>query len=643
MAIYGGVKFFSTVDLSSGYYLKRAEPIIDSFSTDKIYDNVNEVIELYNIKQFFDHDIRLMEWDQNIYDVFCQKVSGFMPSIGKFFSKLNCDNFEQTLSEVDIFYKNDFLHLVELFNVHKRLSSKLIQQLLKDRKIFLYDILQHKNLSSYFQDEIRECMLEDSDAAEILLSFYLEKDATELYIPNCLLAKDRETILNTYIDSNDSNPNYLQLLINSNPTKELPFSDKTKLKAKRAYEKYTKELFNENTGFCYEVCVSFSGSQHEEVKQQLNGQALECSYGTNWIKNNLDFPTLLNNFIYIFGFTDFQFRSQWYYRKAQQGILEREIGVHGKTEYRTGFYFETMSMLSIAQIMGYSKELLKYNIELEKVIQWFFEEYLKSEFDIVGYRFSAPSNQVSYAEKCKLLVIELERILKQFKLYIENGIIDKDLLEISSKQIKFEYIPSMIKNKYLYPVKGMCNPIMDLLFSDQSDILYTEKFNLKYKTFYELAIKETVYKEDFEEYQIRSINYLIDRKILKSNSNGQLILNQKKALLLKDLYNHEVCRTDYVTQFLNAFEPQEIETMFTYGSTLFSKPEQAYLNYMLNNSEFSNGLALRNNYLHGTNSTDEYANQQDYYQILKLLIFTIIKINEEFCFGQQETIPKAIK
>lgn len=72
--------------------------------------------------------------------------------------------------------------------------------------------------------------------------------------------------------------------------------------------------------------------------------------------------------------------------------------------------------------------------------------------------------------------------------------------------------------------------------------------------------------------------------------------------------------------------------MFTFSESLFSKPEQEYLNYMLNNSEFSNGLALRNNYLHGTNSTDEENNQQDYYQILKILIFIIIKINEEFCF-----------
>lgn len=72
--------------------------------------------------------------------------------------------------------------------------------------------------------------------------------------------------------------------------------------------------------------------------------------------------------------------------------------------------------------------------------------------------------------------------------------------------------------------------------------------------------------------------------------------------------------------------------MFTFGETLFSKPEQEYLNYMLNNSEFSNGQALRNRYLHGTNPIDDETNQKDYYQILKIFIFTIIKINEEFCF-----------
>lgn len=35
---------------------------------------------------------------------------------------------------------------------------------------------------------------------------------------------------------------------------------------------------------------------------------IECEYDLNWIKENNDFPTLLNNFIYLFEFVDMETR-----------------------------------------------------------------------------------------------------------------------------------------------------------------------------------------------------------------------------------------------------------------------------------------------------------------------------------------------
>lgn len=68
-----------------------------------------------------------------------------------------------------------------------------------------------------------------------------------------------------------------------------------------------------------------------------------------------------------------------------------------------------------------------------------------------------------------------------------------------------------------------------------------------------------------------------------------------------------------------------------YEDTLFSRPEQDYLNYILNKSEFSNGLDLRNKYSHDTCSLDERTQRKDYLILKKIMAFIIIKINEEFC------------
>ena len=99
---------------------------------------------------------------------------------------------------------------------------------------------------------------------------------------------------------------------------------------------------------------------------------------------------------------------------------------------------------------------------------------------------------------------------------------------------------------------------------------------------------------------------------------------------MKDLYQHEVICPTYYDKTLK----KEVSKLIAagdllYESTLFSKPEQSYLNYVLNKSEFSNGMDLRNKYIHDTNSLNENIQHMDYITLLKIMVLIIIKINEE--------------
>ena len=58
---------------------------------------------------------------------------------------------------------------------------------------------------------------------------------------------------------------------------------------------------------------------------------------------------------------------------------------------------------------------------------------------------------------------------------------------------------------------------------------------------------------------------------------------------------------------------------------------------MLNKSEFSNGLDLRNKYSHDTHSMNEKVQIQDYLELLKIMTLVIIKINEEFCLREKKS------
>lgn len=64
---------------------------------------------------------------------------------------------------------------------------------------------------------------------------------------------------------------------------------------------------------------------------------------------------------------------------------------------------------------------------------------------------------------------------------------------------------------------------------------------------------------------------------------------------------------------------------------LLSKPERDYFSYYLDNSEFTNGFALRNIYAHGATSpsNDENVHMNDYYMFLCLLIILVLKIEDD--------------
>lgn len=86
----------------------------------------------------------------------------------------------------------------------------------------------------------------------------------------------------------------------------------------------------------------------------------------------------------------------------------------------------------------------KLGIDLEDIIQWFFNKYLLKEFNIDNYTINKPRENATYFEKCRFILPEMEFALKQFSAYIEDGIIDHELLQMSSNHLVYKDIKSLI-------------------------------------------------------------------------------------------------------------------------------------------------------------------------------------------------------
>ena len=630
-------KYFSDDDWSIGRALERAEKVLAEYESGAQCSDINSALELYNIQKLFQIGAKLPDWSEEYFHQLTQKAAGHTSTIGAFWKTVEDKNFIETYKNTEKLYRDNFWEEFERHKTYRRVSKETFRFFLKTQKPLITYILRQKEVVREYGQELAEHMLDDPQSAELLLDYFLGLDKAPCFLPNELSAEQKMQILEKYISSEDCNMNYLQSLLNGRITnnKEFPVTPRLKQRAQKRLDAFWKNHFETHQGVETSVGVEFTPDCPVEAGcLSRKGTDLCAQYNTSWFLENLDYPTLLNNFIYLFGYVDFQFRSEFPAISSEMSEMEKNIGIRGPKEYRYGCAFEQRSLLFSAQLVVYANFLKRQGIAIEEVFQWFFETYLKEEFGVENFSFPVCSPEASILEKAKMMATEIERVFKQYKLYCEDGKIDHELLELETCSEKIDRIPSLRGNKYIYTTGDESATAQFLLFSNQSVLGWVESCGHKYETLYELLRKETVRLEDFANFQKRDLQWLIQRNLLAIDPTGVVIPAWKKVRLLKDLYDKGVIVNGYYSDCSTALEELQRQGFIRYESSLFSVPEQQYLNFMLNQAEYSNGYQLRNKYAHGSYILDEIRQQQDYTELLKIMVLIIIKINEEFCFRE---------
>lgn len=630
------IKFYGKNDLSSGRQLQKIEIFFQYW-----VDNINNlqmlrILELYNIQKYIDNDMRLESWtnDQFFeYKKYCEEIPKI---IGNYCSTINNNNINTIRKTVDWNYIEDFWQIIEHYNVYKRIEPKAFALLLAENKNDIWYVLRYKKLVNDFEDLIVEQLIYNPQTAKHLITQYLVKSSNTIkwYFPKKFILNYTEQIINSYINSENVNLKFLILLENAQSIDEYQVTDEIKLSAKRKTIEIIKQLRFSQLCIKNNIEVFFESIPDGAIKKILNKgeNARTYIYSKEWIIDNNDYPTLLNNFIYMFDFVDLCMRCKFVSHANKHDIFTERFCIKGKKEYETNKAFVNMQMLSNLQMKAYCEQLQRINIKIEDIFKWFFENYLHDEFGVENYTYFSLSNCTTYLEKCRHLSISIDGVLKQYRLFCKKGEIDRDLLEISSEHIIFSNVPSLLTKKYAYCQSKKLENEMFLLFSDQVLIGSIEKISSKYKTLHQLILTEQVKKDDFEIFQQNKLDYLIERGAILFTDCGFLKINANRVNVLKDLYYNEVvCPHYYCKEWKKQIDQFVDAKDMKYENTLFSKSEQKYLNYILNKAEFNNGLDLRNKYIHETNSLSSNIHEKDYMELLKVMVLIIIKINEEFC------------
>lgn len=652
------VKFYGKADMANGYMLEKALPILQQLKSSKEYVNINDVIELYNVYKFINAQIFRKDFNSEEKALFNEENSKIINQIiGRFFSKVDNGTIANYFGKIEREYIEDVLELFEKYKVHKRISWDSFKHFIDSNHIPVFYIVECEKIVNTFDSDLRELILNNNQSIDLLITKYLKKSpARQVFLPKSLSIEDKEQIVKNYIVSAMVHPGTLELIINLPVNSDFKISDDTRLAAKNRYDQEMENLFvkSGNSGFQTTIEAGINKEQKEPVIIDYKENRFYISVSSKWIKDNLDYPTLLNNFIHIYNFVDKENRIEFISKPNQISTLERVfMNPDLKKVYIKGSFFDIYNNFAVVAMVSYCEFLEKEcNIRIEEVLQWFFDEYLVFEFNIHDFIVNMPSSGSSYLEKCRTICCEFESILKQYEALVKFGKINHDFIELSSRPMDYHAIESLMPDKYIYLNEDNqdCQNTLYWLFSDQTMLTYLPHREdvERYNCLYELLINTTVNISEYEDYQRNNIKWLITKGILKQDSQGNLTLHDKlEAIILCDLYKNGFNSNQFLERFqLNKPLKNLQQKCWIYKeSSLFAKQECDYLDFYLNKSKFTNGQDLRNTYLHGTQrkrGADIDLHRVNYYRLLMFVVITIIKINEELCY-KDECMEKSDK
>ena len=561
------------------------------------------------------------------------EFSKFKHLISKFYNDIST-NFPNTIFEIDydsinIFYKDVFWELVlDLEKINKDDVSQF-ESYIKKYNIHTINLKNVTKLISLFPQVIKENFLSRSRNIEFFLNHQSGKfiDSNGLYIKLGITNEEINNLAREYCQTDNINPNFLQSIVEYKKLSKYEFDDEVKLLAKRKSKEFWEKHFETNEGIHYSISVDIKPLDSDKLCEPIeNGILLNKTI----LDEHHDFPTLLNNF-YLLGFFNHETGLPWLVANEETFSFTRffspksnahfeDYDSHLKNSYGLLFY-------------AYFKYLKKNDIDIEEIINWYFNIYLETKLNIKGFHFHASNKESSYYERGKSIICEMDSILDQYELFFRHREIDQDLLEIKSKASSYASLKSFNEKKFIKLNNTPDNSaLFSALFSNQSPLSFISS-KKEHSTFFK-HIKEGVKISDFDKYQIKQIRILIEKNLIKLSNDVIEFTNFQEINILNKLWKSGTYCLYYKDKLiLDIAEDLYKKGYCEYSDNLFSEYESNYLSYILDDKKYGNGLKIRNKFSHGKFSYKGEEEHQKYYlELLQIVIFYVMRINDELEF-----------
>lgn len=135
-------KFYSVDDLGNTMELTRAEEVLEAYIEDKELEDINDVIELYNVKLLLDNQLALKKWTEEQIANYIKKTKTFGKVIVTFFRSHFAENSAVYLFK-DLYdgYEQDFWDIFEKFGLKDLLTPNVLLAILSENQDEVENIL----------------------------------------------------------------------------------------------------------------------------------------------------------------------------------------------------------------------------------------------------------------------------------------------------------------------------------------------------------------------------------------------------------------------------------------------------------------------------------------------------------------------
>ncbi|WP_057817486.1 hypothetical protein [Schleiferilactobacillus perolens] len=610
------ITFYSTHDLAfSMEYVRIKERIkrLQNLSKPGLMD----ILELAQICRYLDTGNDSKKTSNS------EKV--IKKEINKWFSTISIDNLisEITRSSLSKQYEDELWERIALSKYSDNEVKKILTKY-SDNKI-VYP-MRNKKIVKKYGYSILQNLIKYDGSAEIILS----RKENGVTLPSELVENEEDKILTQYIDSKRPNPGFLKAI-----SLDGTASYSVRLRALKKYSSTIEKHFQEHhtgrigTEINVEITTDLNANQDYDVQKEENGSNIKLiiRFNGNHLLNLVDWPTILNNFEFIFGLINSDGILNMAPFTEQGGVLERILSETGTGMFPDNFTFKQLASIDILSFNAYYFFLQRQGIDLERIIEWFFNDYLVKNFKIEGLSISVV-NAMSSSPELKTLnaMSQLHRIIRMYSLFSADKYFDRDLIDSFSDTPRFAEIGSIAHDKYIKVLDQGLVYAQYVLFSDQSPLSNSFEQNVGKS----IATNNQKWS-DFNEYQTAILDHLIRLHILQHDGKKLTFTDPSMYRLLHSSFTYGVIPTLKLDPFRNnkMLQKWSAKKMVIYQPTLLTPYESNLFDYYFSD-KYPNGLGLRNKYAHGAfNSIPISMHRLNYMLCLLFIVLIILKIKNE--------------